>query len=208
MVLTMSENCATELTQLTDVIKSITTYTRITMNTYTPEQLKKILDDHKLWLETRFSFNPQGSPANLMGANLSHANLRGTNLIGSNLMGSNLSRANLSEINKDFISKLELQKNEVVGLFKEVVDGKIDGSTYTGDCACFVGTLANVKGIHYTNLTVRPHADSPTEKFFIAIRKGDTPETNKVSAIVADWITEFLLDNNMEVPVRTVTWDR
>ncbi len=58
----------------------------------TPEELKKILDDHKLWVR-----GEGGARANLSGANLSGANLSGANLSGANLSGADLSRANLTD---------------------------------------------------------------------------------------------------------------
>ena len=66
--------------------------------------LKKILDEHLLWLN-----GEGGSRANLSGANLSRAdlsdadlsgaNLSGADLSGANLSGANLSRADLSDAN-------------------------------------------------------------------------------------------------------------
>jgi uncharacterized protein YjbI with pentapeptide repeats len=210
----------------------------IKMSAFTKEELKKILDDHQLWINdsntgTRanlYGANLYGANltranltranlyganltrANLYGANLDGANLDGANLDGANLDGANLTRANLdgadySAIYEDFMAKLALQKTEVVGLFKALLDGRVDGSTYSGECACFVGTLANVKGCSYSSLTVKAQADSPTERFFLAIRKGDTPENNRISEIVACWIMEFLLENeDLEIPHREVVW--
>ena len=69
-----------------------------------PDELKRILDDHALWL-----FGNRGRCANLRGANLreadlSEANLRGANLREANLSwaylsGADLRNANLSEAN-------------------------------------------------------------------------------------------------------------
>ncbi len=192
------------------------------MKVFTKEELRKILDDHQKWLNGEaggvvanlsdanlsganlIGANLRG--ANLRGANLSDANLRGADLRGANLRGADLIGANYSTIYEDFISKLNLQKEEVVGLLQAVVDGKIDGSSYEGDCACFVGTLAKVKGCPYTALKVKAEVGSPTEKFFLAIRKGDTPENNPISEIVACWIIEFLLENEMDLPFREVVW--
>ena len=52
--------------------------------------LKKILDEHLLWLN-----GEGGSRANLFGANLFGANLRGADLRNADLFGANLSDANL-----------------------------------------------------------------------------------------------------------------
>ena len=49
--------------------------------------IKKILDDHKLWRETG---GEKGARANLYGANLYGAYLYGANLEGANLYGANL----------------------------------------------------------------------------------------------------------------------
>ena len=56
--------------------------------------LKKILDEHLLWLN-----GEGGSRANLSDADLSDADLRGANLSNADLRGANLSGANLSNAN-------------------------------------------------------------------------------------------------------------
>ena len=68
----------------------------------TKDDLKKVLDDHALWLR-----GEGGARANLRGADLEGANLRwadlrwayleGANLRGANLRGTNLRGANLRE---------------------------------------------------------------------------------------------------------------
>lgn len=55
------------------------------------EELKKILEQHKLWLDG----DPDGKRANLYGANLRGANLCGADLCGANLREANLCGANL-----------------------------------------------------------------------------------------------------------------
>ena len=59
-------------------------------------ELKEILDQHKLWIETN---GVQGQRANLRGANLTHAYLRGAYLRGAYLRGANLTRASLHGAN-------------------------------------------------------------------------------------------------------------
>ena len=54
--------------------------------------LKKILDEHLLWLN-----GEGGSRADLSGANLRDADLRGADLSGANLRGADLSGANLRD---------------------------------------------------------------------------------------------------------------
>ena len=58
----------------------------------TSEELKAILEAHKLWRE---SGGTQGSRANLSRANLTYANLSGADLGGANLTCANLTCANL-----------------------------------------------------------------------------------------------------------------
>ena len=43
----------------------------------TEERLKKVLEEHKKWLKTRFTIYPEGRRAYLGGANLEEADLRG-----------------------------------------------------------------------------------------------------------------------------------
>jgi hypothetical protein len=99
-----------------------------------------------------------------------------------------------------------MQKDEVIELYKAIVEGRIDGSTYTGDCACFVGTIANIKNTDKNSLTVTPNSESPTEKFFLGISKGDTPKNNQVSKIVSEWTEEFMLANDLKIPTLTMVW--
>ena len=59
--------------------------------------LKKILDEHLLWLNGEGGSRADLRGANLFGANLSDADLRGANLSDANLSDANLSDANLSD---------------------------------------------------------------------------------------------------------------
>jgi Pentapeptide repeats (8 copies) len=139
------------------------------------------------------------SYANLIGANLSDANLSGANLSGAYLRGAylrgaNLSGANLSQFKSDIFDVLLRAPNEVKGLKQSLLDGKVDGSVYEGDCACLVGTLANIRQCDYKLIGngISPDASRPAEQWFMLIKKGDTPETNNVSKITVEWIDEFL----------------
>ena len=140
--------------------------------------------------------------ANLRGANLEDADLRGANLEGAYLEGASLEGAYLEDIKKDFFERLEKAKMEVTGLYDVVMRGKVNGSTYEGECACFCGTIANIRKEKYSemNIDLRPDSNCPTEKWFLAIRKGDTPENNHVSAVTASWLREFMNNNNIVIP--------
>ncbi len=68
------------------------------------ENLKEILDQHKLWLagdggECANLEDENLEDENLIGANLRYANLEGANLEGANLRGANLRGANLRGAN-------------------------------------------------------------------------------------------------------------
>ena len=89
--------------------------------------------------------------------------------------------------------------NELEFLRDALTAGKVDGSTYSGECACLAGTLAHARGIQeysgteITNgCTFRAQADSPRERFFLAIRKGDTPETSQPCKIALEWALEAI----------------
>ncbi|WP_230679866.1 pentapeptide repeat-containing protein [Pontibacter rufus] len=130
--------------------------------------------------------------ANLRSADLSDANLSDANLSYANLRGANLRGADLSDIKNDFWDVLLRAQNEIEGLKAAVIEGRINGSTYQGDCACLVGTIANIRHREYHHLeNLKPDSSRPIERFFLAIRKGDTPESNAASKIVLEWIKEF-----------------
>jgi hypothetical protein len=63
------------------------------------EKLEEILQNHKLWLETRDFDEIKGERADLRGVNLRGADLRGVNLQGANLQGADLRGADLRGAN-------------------------------------------------------------------------------------------------------------
>jgi hypothetical protein len=130
--------------------------------------------------------------ANLEDANLEDANLEDANLVGANLVGANLVGANLEPIRNDFFSILDCAPAEVPGLLAALRAGKIDGSTYTGDCACLVGTIANVRGCSYEALgALKPNASRPAERWFVRIAPGLTPENDMTAKVTEGWILEW-----------------
>jgi uncharacterized protein YjbI with pentapeptide repeats len=163
------------------------------------------------------------SRADLSRADLSRADLSRANLSRANLSGANLSRANLSDANlsdaknapqnilapyRDDIRKvLDTAPGEVGGLLQALWDGKVDGSTYTGECACLVGTLEKVRG-KGTNVEI-PNlghdSTRPAEEWFINIRKGDTPVSSPAAAFAAAVIAEWMHERAMVAPVKLRT---
>ena len=84
-------------------------------------------------------------------------------------------------------------RSEAPGLLLALREGRVNGSTYTGECACLVGTIANLRGQVHDNMPdLRPNSSRPIERFFMGISKGDTPATNPVSKIVEGWLIQFI----------------
>ena len=131
--------------------------------------------------------------ADLRGANLSGADLRDADLRGANLSSTNLLGANLTFFKTDFFDTLIRAPKEIDGLKQALIDGKVSGSQYEGECACLVGTIANIRHEKYTELGngLVPNSSRPAEQWFMNINRGDTPENNQVSKITVEWINEF-----------------
>jgi uncharacterized protein YjbI with pentapeptide repeats len=66
------------------------------MKTINTTELKSILDQHRLWVETN---RVQGARADLTYADLTYANLKGADLTYANLKGAYLTYANLKGAN-------------------------------------------------------------------------------------------------------------
>ena len=138
--------------------------------------------------------------ANLTEADLTEANLTGADLRWANLTRANLTEANLSVVEADIRRILMFGKNEVPALLQTLKEGKIDGSVYEGECACLCGTIANLQHCDYRSIPgLAPDSNSPAERWFLAIRKGDTPENSPIAKITAEWIQKFLDENPVEV---------
>jgi uncharacterized protein YjbI with pentapeptide repeats len=131
--------------------------------------------------------------ANLAGADLTGADLTGAGLRDANLTGADLTGAGLRVIRDDIWAVLCSAPAEADGLRLALVEGRIEGSVYKGECACLVGTLANLRHCgEYAITGLSPNPNRPAERFFLAIRKGDTPETNRASKMALQWVDEFL----------------
>ena len=137
--------------------------------------------------------------ADLRDADLRGANLRGADLRDADLRGANLRGANLRVIKNDMFIVLLHGRSEIQFLKQNIIDGKINGSTYEGECCCLSGTLVN--GARATNgpqealkinsiCSVRD-SSRPIERFFLGIKTGDTPETSQFSKLALEWIEEF-----------------
>jgi hypothetical protein len=131
--------------------------------------------------------------ANLYGANLRGADLYGANLRGANLRGANLYGANLETIREDLYDVLSYAPDEATGVLAALRAGKVDGSTYSGACACLVGTICNI------NPSVIEHvprnSSRPAEVWFAHISPGHTPANNAFATLAEEWLEEWLLSN-------------
>lgn len=117
----------------------------------------------------------------------------GADLTGASLDGARLDGASLEPIQDDLYAVLAAAPREVPGLLEALRQGRIDGSTYSGECACLVGTVAKLRGCEYTAVDgLVPNSNRPAERWFLAIRPGDTPATSQVSAITTAWVEEWL----------------
>jgi hypothetical protein len=131
--------------------------------------------------------------ANLGGANLSGANLGGADLSGANLGGANLRDANLSWAKEDFFAVLSVVPGEVQFLRTALMEGRVNGSAYHGECACLVGTIANARHCAYDQIpNLKPNSSRPAERFFVGISEGHTPENSPLCKIAVEWIDEFI----------------
>ena len=155
------------------------------------------IEGHQKWLKDEEGGERADlSGANLSGANLSGADLSGADLSGANLSWANLSWADLSEIKNDLILAILRLPDEIPFLRKALVDGKIDGSTYTGECCCLAGTMCHAKGMDFQKFKtagLMPIAnDSLRERWFLHLAPGHTPENNQVAKVTLEWIDEAL----------------
>jgi hypothetical protein len=142
--------------------------------------------------------------ANLHGADLRSANLRSADLRSADLYGArDLPNTALSPIREDIRKILDATPHEVGGLLQAIWDGKVDGSTYTGDCACLVGTIAKVRRCEYDAIPgLVPDSNRPAEQWFVNIRKGDTPVTNPAAAFACAVIAEWMHERSIVDPVK------
>ncbi len=137
--------------------------------------------------------------ANLSGADLSGADLSGADLRSADLSGADLSGADLSVFKNDMFIVLLHGIKEISFLKQNIINGKIDGSTYDGDCACLSGTLANAARFNngknedkrIESIMNCRDSSRPIEVFFMGIKKGDTPDTNQFSKLALEWVEEF-----------------
>ena len=150
--------------------------------------------DLVLWSSEAVSRRGALEMAAAVHANLRDANLTGADLTGADLTGVDLGGADLNPIRDDLFAVLSAAPTEVKALITALKAGRVDGSTYEGECACLIGTIANARGCARTELgpILRANSARPIERFFLAIKKGDTPDTNEQCRLALAWSETWL----------------
>jgi len=97
------------------------------------------------------------------------------------------------------IAEILRMPEELEALRAAITEGRIDGSTYSGDCACLAGTLAKARGLDGYNgadiingVTFHAASSSPRENWFTMIRPGHKPETHIAAKLALDWTNEAI----------------
>ena len=126
--------------------------------------------------------------ADLRGAELRDADLRDADLRGADLRGiklKNLPENFINQCSRDILFIFSCLKKELPEFRKKLIEGKINGSQYTGECACLIGTLGNIDGGIEKVCNAIPYYEKGThnmgETWFLNIREGDTPKNNEFS---------------------------
>ena len=84
---------------------------------------------------------------------------------------------------------LRQNRAEVPGLLAAIREGRVDGTAYTGQCACLIGTIANLRGVAPENIGT--DSSRPAEQWFLNINVGNTPATNTFARLAEEWIVEW-----------------
>lgn len=107
--------------------------------------------------------------------------------------GAKLKDANLKGQKEDFFKVLDSAPHEVAGLRQSMIEGKIDGSTYSGECACLVGTIANVRKCDVNLLEgLAKDISRPAERWFLMFRPGHTPKNHGGMKVTLKWLDEWV----------------
>lgn len=146
-------------------------------------EIKSWIDGSVLWLCQAETLKEAVEMAVKAGASLNRASL----------IGASLNRAILTPIRDDLWAVLSSAPCEAAALRDKIIAGQIDGSHYEGACACLVGTIANVRHCRHTEIpTLKPNPDRPSERWFLAIKPGDTPCKSQFAKLAVEWIYQWL----------------
>lgn len=111
---------------------------------------------------------------------------------------------------EDLRAVLETSPKQATGLLAAIEEGRIEGASYYGTCACLIGTLAGLKRPlseeasqdvnerrDWLTAVRAPDMYTPAESWFWEIATGDTPKTNTYSAKAALWVQEWLIEKGL-----------
>ena len=139
----------------------------------TPDELKRIIADHSLWLagnggECAKLRGANLSQANLRGANLREANLsradlRGADLRGANLIGADLSGANLigTDLRGADLSEANLSGADLSGAYlsgANLIGANLRGANLRG-ANLREADLSEATGLHYAQCSFDAHGE-------------------------------------------------
>ena len=140
--------------------------------------------------------------ADLRGADLRDADLRGADLSGADLRGANLRGETLRPFKADLWLTLTQFRAEVPGIIAALREGRVNGSTYSGECACLIGTVSNVRGCDVSLLD--KNDSRPAERWFLMIKEGDKPSTDSAGGFASktalEWCLEYAALTGIDVP--------
>ena len=143
------------------------------------------------------------SGCNFNGSIFCKCNFRGCDLycdwtcgifINCNFRKIRLFESDLSSVKSDFWDVLKLVPEEIKGLKKAIIHGKVNGSVHDGEYACLFGIISYLRKFKYNEINIEKHnIKRPIERFFSAIKKNDTPWNSQFSKLAVEWIDEFLI---------------
>jgi hypothetical protein len=112
----------------------------------------------------------------------------------------------------DILSFVEKNPDQIPGLLSALIEGRVNGRDYFGECSCLLGTIASLKlGHTATKLDIpdqfkdsegfksgflelvgrTPRESSYAESWFYEITPGDTPKNNPYSCLAVKWIATY-----------------
>jgi hypothetical protein len=79
---------------------------------------------------------------------------------------------------------------EIPALLEAMRRGRIDGTTYNGECRCLVGTIAAARRVDPKEIGTRPWLLE--ERWFLQFRPGMTPGNSWAMRVTYQWIEDVL----------------